>query len=65
LNRDPSEILSLLLVETIQGSVNFNGLGGGWTLVDGFTTTNYVYLNAGTLSTNNQPVSAVSFESSS
>ena len=49
--------------KTIQGPVYINGLGGSWNLMDGFTTTNYFELTAGTLNTNNQPVSVLYFGS--
>ena len=43
--------------------VNFNGIGGGWILQDGLTTTSDVFLNNGTLNTNNQTVTARMFNS--
>jgi hypothetical protein len=46
-------------------NVNFNGVGGGWTLQDAFTTTVNLNLNNGTLTTNNQTVNASIFNSNS
>ncbi len=43
----------------------FNGLGGGWTLQDTFSTNSSLTLNAGTLNSNNQTVAALSFLSQS
>lgn len=43
------------------GSVTFNGTGGSWTLVDSLTVTDYIYHNAGTLTTNNQNVSSAGY----
>ena len=44
-------------------NISFNGIGGGWTLQDAFATTLLLFLNNGTLTTNNQTVNAVSFVS--
>ncbi|MEO8768574.1 MAG: T9SS type B sorting domain-containing protein [Ferruginibacter sp.] len=41
--------------------VAFDGIGGGWTLQDAFTSNNIIRLNAGTFTTNNQIVSASQF----
>jgi len=43
-----------------QGAI-FNGIGGGWTLLDAFSTNSILTLNAGTLNSNNQTVTALSF----
>ena len=45
------------------GTVVFNGVGGGWTLQDAFTTasTATITLTAGTLNTNGQAVNTTSF----
>ncbi len=45
-------------------NVYFQGAGGGWTLLDPFSTSNTIYLYHGTLNTNSQNVSANSFNSS-
>ena len=44
-------------------TASFNGVGGGWTLLDGFTSMNTIYLNNGTFTSNNFPVSCNSFYS--
>lgn len=41
--------------------ITFNGIGGAWILNDAFNTTSSVYLNNGTLSTNNKTVNASAF----
>src|ERR1035437_7060772 len=46
-------------------TVTFNGIGGGWILQDAFTALNTIYLNNGTLTSNNYPVSCSSFYSTS
>ncbi|MES2593455.1 MAG: T9SS type A sorting domain-containing protein [Bacteroidota bacterium] len=43
-------------------SITFNGIGGGWSLSD-VLTANWIYLNNGTLTTNNQTVNAFAFTS--
>ncbi|MFN8305193.1 MAG: gliding motility-associated C-terminal domain-containing protein [Ferruginibacter sp.] len=45
-------------------AVTFNGSGGSWTLQDPLTCTNTLFLNNGTLNSNNQPVTASTFNSS-
>jgi len=44
--------------QIMTGDINFNGIGGGWTLQDSLKTDNasFVYLNNGSLNTNNQKV---------
>jgi len=42
---------------------SFNGIGGAWTLSTTFTTTGEIWLNNGTLTTNNQTVNASAFYS--
>jgi hypothetical protein len=44
--------------------VQFNGIGGGWTFLDEFTTNSPMHLNAGSLNFNDQPVNASAFYSS-
>ncbi len=44
-----------------RNDVSFNGIGGGWTLQDAFSTLRDVRLNAGALTTNNQTVNANRF----
>ena len=46
------------------GTVNFNGIGGGWAFQDEFTTNYPMYLNAGALNFNDQQVNASAFYSS-
>lgn len=48
---------------TINPPVIFNGVGGGWTLGDAFTSANTITLTNGTFGTNNYAVSALSFTS--
>lgn len=47
----------------ILNNVNFNGIGGGWTLQDNFTGNAFtvITLNAGAINTNNKPISAATF----
>jgi len=47
-----------------KNNVYFQGAGGGWTLLDDFTSTNSVYLYNGHLNTNGYNVSCNSFNSS-
>ncbi len=51
--------------QSFLNTINFNGIGGGWTLQDTFTTTAPINLNDGTLTTNNQPVNGSEFYSES
>jgi len=46
-------------------SINFQGIGGGWTLNDALSTSAGIYFWSGTLNTNNQPVNCVQFYSGS
>ena len=46
-----------------QNHVFFQGLGGSWSLSDGFQTTKNLYLSYGTLNTNNQSVYCKTFSS--
>jgi hypothetical protein len=45
-------------------AVTFNGVGGGWTLQDNFTTAEAFTLTNGSLDTNNQTVTCKTFNSS-
>jgi hypothetical protein len=45
------------------GAIHFNGPGGSWTLQDAIRTTSDVFLNNGTLNTNNQSLDARLFNS--
>ncbi|MGC8865602.1 MAG: hypothetical protein ACP5O2_07760, partial [Bacteroidales bacterium] len=47
----------------IGGTVFFNGIGGEWTLLSSLEVFFQIYLNAGSLITNNQPVRAMHFYS--
>jgi hypothetical protein len=47
------------------GAVNYNGIGGGWTLQDNFTTTGAITLSNGTLNTNNFSMGGATFASTS
>ncbi len=49
---------------TIVGEVRFNGVGGTWTLMDALNCSNTIFLNSGTLHTNNNNVNASQFYSS-
>ncbi|MFT3908388.1 MAG: hypothetical protein QM737_03105 [Ferruginibacter sp.] len=49
----------------ITEQVIFDGVGGGWTLQDAFVSSGIITLNAGTLNTNNQIVTAGAFFSMS
>ncbi len=51
--------------KSFNNTVTFNGIGGGWTLLDAFTSINDLFLNNGILTTNNQTVNARSFFSTS
>ncbi|MGB3949315.1 MAG: T9SS type A sorting domain-containing protein [Bacteroidia bacterium] len=46
----------------ISSSLSFNGIGGAWTLIDDLKTT-WIYLNNGTLNTNNKSINAYAFRS--
>jgi len=49
----------------LAGGVTFNGVGGGWTLQDTFSSnSNNINLTAGSLNTNNQNITTNSFSSS-
>ncbi|PCH84365.1 MAG: hypothetical protein COB88_11305, partial [Flavobacteriales bacterium] len=41
---------------TLPCQIDFNGIGGGWTLQDPFSTTGEIFLNFGTLNTNDQDI---------
>lgn len=43
--------------------VAFGGIAGEWTFLDSFNSTGDIFLNTGTLNTNNQMISAVGFHS--
>ena len=47
----------------INGSLTFNGIGGSWTLQDGLRVANVIYLNNGTLNTDNKNVNTSAFYS--
>lgn len=47
----------------LQNNVFFEGLGGQWTLMDEFSVQGKIYLNTGTLITNDQTVNCVGFYS--
>ncbi len=47
----------------IGGSAYFNGIGGEWTLLSPLEVFVFIYLQAGTLNTNGQPVRAMHFKS--
>ncbi len=49
--------------KSFSGQLNFNGIGGGWTLIDGITSSSDIYLNRGTLNTSDQTINARSFNS--
>jgi hypothetical protein len=49
--------------KTFGNAINFNGIGGGWTLQDALSTTNTISLNHGSLNTNDQTVTANIFSS--
>lgn len=49
----------------IPTSISFNGVGGTWTLQDALNCSYWIYLNRGTLNTNNQTVNAYAFTSTS
>ena len=49
--------------KVINTSLTFNGIGGSWTLQDEMKCSYWIYLNNGTLSTNNQTVNAYAFSS--
>ncbi len=48
---------------TLEHNAFFDGKGGEWTLLDEFNVSGVIYLNYGTLKTNNQNVSCNSFQS--
>jgi len=52
------------IIQTPGANVYFDGVGGTWTLQDAFTTNSFVYLNNGTLNTNNKTLSCQVFNSS-
>jgi len=47
----------------INTSMIFNGVGGSWSLQDALTCSYWIYLNNGTLNTNNKTVNAYAFNS--
>ncbi len=47
----------------INTSMTFDGTGGGWTLQDALSCSYWIYLNNGTLTTNNNTVNAYAFNS--
>jgi hypothetical protein len=49
--------------KSMGNSINFSGVGGGWTMQSPFVTTNVINLVAGTWNTNSQAVSALNFTS--
>jgi hypothetical protein len=48
---------------TINTSIVFNGIGGSWTLQDNLSCNYWIYLNNGTLNTNNKTVNAYALNS--
>lgn len=49
---------------TLTGSVTFNGVGGGWTLVDPLTIATNINIIAGSFNTGNQNITASAFNGS-